>query len=182
MSTPYLLILAAIAAACLYFARRTKKQKSDFKEVSTSPTERVVRVYDMSEELLRNTIDEFHELYSENGDLELPKVTNEGKTFRLTFSSNVDFMTMRYWVNYLVYCDETRQRLYNVCGWYPFGEVTLKGERQPYSNQTVMLYMEKNDKSGDNVYFVTPDGLHYIWHFSSDTVKPLDNGSETYHN
>jgi len=180
MSTPYLLILAAIAAACIYFAKRKSAPKNDFKELTTDSSERIIRVYDMTEAQLQASINDFKELYSEIVDVELPSVVQEDKVFRLSFSHDNDFVLMRYWFNHLAFPDGKRKHRHHVCGWYPFGEVKLNGKPQPYSNQTVMLFVDKNMKECDNVSFVTPDGNYYLWQFADDSVKPVDTGSETY--
>ena len=183
MKPVYLLLLAAIAVACLYFARRGKKEddSGDFVEKTKVDAERVVCVYDMDDERLQNAIDEFVNMYSDNGDVERPTVRHEGTVYRLSFSSKVDYITMCYWVNYIVYSDEKQLQRFTVRGWYPFGEVLINGEAMPFSNQTVMLYVDKDDKECDNISFVTPDGKHYLQPFAiSGNLKPLDHGSESY--
>ena len=185
MSTPYLILLAIIAAACLFFARRKKEENEvksgSFEEKTKVDAERVICVYDMDDERLQKTIDEFVNMYSDNGDVERPSVRHEGTAYWLSFSSNVDYVSLCFWVNYLVYCDEKQQQRFMVRGWYPFGEVLINGEVMPFSNQTIMLYVDKEDKECDNVSFVTPDGKHYLQPFAiRGNLKPLDHGSESY--
>ena len=181
MSTGYLLILGGLAIVFLYFARRKKDDKNDFQEQTMSPSERVIYVYDMTESLIDKAIEDFVGMYSDNGDVDKPTVRQEGDHHRLTFSPTTNYISMCYWVNYLVYSDENNQRRFRVLGWYPFGEVLIKGERQPFSNQTVMMYVDKGDTEHDNISFVTPDGVHYKQPFAiTDNIQTQDRGSETY--
>ncbi len=176
-------MLAVIAAACLFFARRKKEEEksSDFEEKTKVDAERVICVYDMDKERLQETIDGFINMYSDNGDVERPTVRHEGIYYRLSFSSKVDYVSLAYWVNYLVYCDEKQLQRFMVRGWYPFGEVLIKGKMMPFSNQTVMLYVDREDKECDNISLVTPDGNHYLQPFAiSGNLKLLDQGSESY--
>ena len=181
MSTGYLLILAAIAAVCLILARKKSSGGKELVEKTMTSGERVICVYDMDKERLQNTIDEFVGLYSDKDDVERPAVKRDGKVFRLVFSFALDYISMCYWVNYLVYADENHKSRYTVRGWYPFGEVLLNGEPLPISNQTVMLYVDKDDRTYDNVSLVTPDGHHYLQPFAvAGNLHPVAKGSEDY--
>ncbi len=168
MSSVFLFLLLLLAAACLFFARRRKSggEEPVLVEKSTVDSMRVICVYDMDAKKLSDTVDEFMGLYSDNGDVERPAVSQEGDTLRLTFTSSENYISICYWVNYLVYADEDRKHRYTVRGWYPFGDVELNGERLPFSNQTVMLYVDKDDRTYDNVSLVTPDGSHYLQPFA----------------
>ncbi|MCR5589058.1 MAG: hypothetical protein K6F72_05545 [Bacteroidales bacterium] len=181
MSIVYLLILAAIAAVFLIFARKKSCGGKELVEKTKAGGERVICVYDMDKERLQNTIDEFIGLYSDNGDVERPKVKSDGKVFRLFFSPALGYVSMCYWVNYLVYADESRKSRYTVRGWYPFGEVLQNEELLTISNQTVMLYVDKDDRTYDNVSLVTPDGHHYLQPFAvAGNLRPVAKGSEDY--
>ena len=181
MDPVYLLIMAVLAAVCLYFAKRKNSDDDNISETSMSDAERVIRVYDIDEEHLNAAIEEFVKLYSDNDVVERPTVTKEGCNYRLTFSSSLNYISICYWVNYLVYLDENDKRRYTVHGWYPFGEVSLKGEKLPFCNQTVMIYVDQDDRDGDNVGFVTPEGSHYIHPFAiGGNLKPDTNSKELY--
>ena len=182
MNAIYLLILAVLAALCFFFARRKKDNGGDICEITTSNVERVIRVYDMDEATLNTVIDEFIKIYSDNDDIERPCITKEEENYRLTFTPALNYISICYWVNYLVFSDENKQHRHTVRGWYTFGEVILKGERLPFCNQTVMLYVDKDDKECDNVSLVTPDGNHYLQPFAiADNLQPAPNSKETYH-
>ena len=178
MNTGYLLIMAAIAAVCLILARRKKNgNNGTFKELTMSPTERVILIYDIDKETLKEAYDHFSDI----SEQEVSSIEPEGNGFRLTFTPETDYIAFCYWVNYLVYSDEEKQKRYTVYGWYPFGEVEINGEKQPFSNQTVMMYVDKDDTDHDNISFVTPDGSHYLQPFAIfNNLKPIDGGSETY--
>ena len=185
MSTPYLLLLAAMAALCLYFARRKKDDGVELKETTTSPLDRTIIVYDMEEEKIREVVDDFIDLYSDrdsgHGDMERPAIDTAGDAIRLTFGSTMTYIEMCYWVNYLVYADEGRRHRYEVRGWYPFGEVQINGEKQPFSDQIVMIYVDKGDKEADNICFVTPDGSHYIHLFAvGGSLRAYSESKEEY--
>ena len=178
MNTGYLLILAAIAAICLFFARRGKNNSlRNFKELTMSPSERILRIYDIDKETLKEAYNHFSDI----SEQEVTSIVPEDNGFRLTFSPETDYISFCYWVNYLVYSDEEKQKRYKVLGWYPFGEVEINGEKQPFSNQTVMMYVDKEDTEHDNISFVTPDGNHYLQPFAiSNNLKQITSGSESY--
>ena len=181
MSTTYLLIMAVIAAICIFFARKKNSDAASIKETTMSPSERVIQVYDMDEAKLNDTIEEYTRNYAENEEEHPTVVIQQDGIIRLTFTAETDYISFCYWVNYLVYCDEEKQKRYTVYGWYPFGELEINGERQPFSNQTVMLYVDKNDTQYDNISFVTPDGSHYLQPFAIfNNLKPIVGGSESY--
>ena len=181
MPPVYLLIMAVLAALCLYFAKRKNNDDGNISETSMSDAERVIRVYDIEEAHLNAAIEKFINLYSDNGDIERPTVTKDRGNYRLTFSSALNYISICYWVNYLVYSDESNKWRYTVRGWYPFGEVSIKGEKLPFCNQTVMIYVDKNDRDGDNVSVVTPEGSHYIQPFAiGGNLKPDTNSKELY--
>lgn len=178
MNTGYLLILAAIAAVCLILARRNKNGNSGtFKELTKSPDQPVILIHDIDEETLKEAYDHF----SDVSEQEVLSVEPEDNGFRLLFTPETDYISFCYWVNYLVYSDEEKQKRYTVYGWYPFGEVEINGENQPFSNQTVMMYVDKDDTDHDNISFVTPGGNHYLQPFAIfNNLKPIDGGSESY--
>ena len=171
MNTGYILLLAFLAIVCLFMSRHKKDKSGEFKEISTTDKLRTIRLFDMDETQLQKAIDEFIEMY---GDVELPDINPLGESFLLTFKASTDYVTLCYWVNYLVYSDESKQRRFSVLGWYPFGEVTLNGEKQLFINQTVMLYVEEDDNDYDNVRFVTPNGNHYLQPFPIEDNLILD--------
>ena len=178
MDTGYLIILAVIAVVCLYFARRKKNGGSGtFKELTKSPTQPVILIHDIDKETLKEAYDRFSDI----SEQEVTSIEPEDNGFRLTFTPETDYIAFCYWVNYLVYSDEEKQKRYSVYGWYPFGEVEIKGEKQPFSNQTVMMYVDKDDTEHDNISFVTPDGNHYLQPFAIfNNLKPIVGGSESY--
>jgi hypothetical protein len=184
MNTSYLLILAAIAAVCLYFARRGKTNSSGtLKELTMSPAERIIRIYDIDKETLK----EAYEHFSDISEQEISSIEAEDGGFRLTFTPETDYISFCYWVNFLVYSDEEKQKRYKVYGWYPFGDVEINGVKQPFSNQTVMMYVDKDDTDHDNISFVTPDGNYYLQPFAiSNNLKKITSdgspsgGSESY--
>ena len=174
-----ILLLAILAVAIFYFYKKTgSANNNNIKEISTTSVDRVIRVYDMDKEQLKKAVDSFSDI----NDNEISSITPEGiNQFRLTFDPSLDYIGMCYWVNFLVYSDEEKKQRYKVYGWYPFGEVQLNGEKQSFSNQTVMMYVDKDDTEYDNISFVTPDGQHYKQPFAiSNNLLPLDSGSETY--
>ena len=177
MSTTVLL-LSLVALFVFYLYKKKGSSSSDFKELAMSPAERIIRVYDMDKEQLKNAVDSFSDI----SDDEISAITPEGDNqFRLTFNPSLNYIGMCYWVNYLVYSDEEKKIRYKVYGWYPFGEVEINGEPQPFSNQTVMMYVDKDDNEHDNISFVTPDGKHYFQPFAiGNNLKSLDHGSEIY--
>ena len=178
MNTSYLLILAAIAAVCLYFARRKKNNSSgSIKELTMSPAERIIRIYDIDKETLK----EAYEHFSDISEQEISSIEPDGNGFLLTFTPETDYIAFCYWVNFLVYSDEEKQKRYKVYGWYSFGDVEINGVKQPFSNQTVMMYVDKDDTDHDNISFVTPDGNHYLQPFAiSNNLKPIPGGNESY--
>ena len=178
MNTSYLLILAAIAAVCLFFARRGKNNSSgSIKELTMSPAERIIRIYDIDKETLK----EAYEHFSDISEQEISSIEPDGNGFLLTFTPETDYIAFCYWVNFLVYSDEEKQKRYKVYGWYPFGDVEINGVKQPFSNQTVMMYVDKDDTDHDNISFVTPDGNHYLQPFAiSNNLKPIPGGNESY--
>ena len=181
MSAIYLIIMAVLAAVCIVLAKAKRKEPDGLKEEKVDDRERVIRVYDMEEAKLADTVDEFLNLYSDRGDVIKPKVSWENGAFKLTFSAKVDYISMCYWVNYLVYADKESKHHYRVRGWYPFGEVYMKGDKMPFSGQTVMLYVDKDDTEGDNISFVTPDGQHYLQPFAiGNNLKAVGPIGEKY--
>ena len=184
MDTGYLIILAVIAVVCLFFARRKKNSSSGtFKELTKSPVQPVILIHDIDKETLKEAYDRFSDI----SEQEVTSIEPEDNGFRLTFTPETDYIAFCYWVNYLVYSDEEKQKRYSVYGWYPFGEVEIKGEKQPFSNQTVMMYVDKDDTEHDNISFVTPDGNHYLQPFAIfNNLKKITSdgspsgGSESY--
>ena len=184
MDTGYLIIMAVIAVVCLYFARRKKNGGSGtFKELTKSPVQPVILIHDIDKESLKEAYDHFSDI----SEQEVISIEPEDNGFRLTFTPETDYIAFCYWVNYLVYSDEEKQKRYSVYGWYPFGEVEIKGEKQPFSNQTVMMYVDKDDTDHDNISFVTPDGSHYLQPFAIfNNLKKITSdgspsgGSESY--
>lgn len=182
-----ILTLTVILSIILLVVKVVKKNLenrnviNDIKELSKTQTFRYIYVYDMDEQTLQEAVESFIHLYSDNGDVERPIIDEEDDCYRLTFSPTVDYVSLCYWVNYLVYSDESNQHRYFVRGWYPFGDVQINGIPQPFSNQMVMLYVDKDDTEHDNISFVTPDGKHYLQPFAiGNNLKPLDGGSEKY--
>ena len=184
MDTGYLIILAVIAVVCLFFARRKKNSSSGtFKELTKSPAQPIILIHDIDKETLKEAYDRFSDI----SEQEVTSIEPEDNGFRLTFTPETDYIAFCYWVNYLVYSDEEKQKRYSVYGWYPFGEVEINGEKQPFSNQTVMMYVDKDDTEHDNISFVTPDGNHYLQPFAiSNNLKKITSdgspsgGSESY--
>jgi hypothetical protein len=170
-----ILLLALLAVVVFYFYHKTDSGKNNIKELSNTSVDRVIRVYGMDKEQLKKAIDSFSDISENEG---ITSITPEGDNqFRLTFNPSLDYIGMCYWVNSLTYSDESVQRRFLVRGWYPFGEVQLNGQLQPFCNQTVMIYVDEHD----NVSFVTPDGKHYLQPFSvSNNLKPLDSSNEKY--
>ena len=162
MNTPYLLILAALAAVLLLMSRRKKGDAKGLVEETLAPGTRLIQVDGMEQTLLQQTIDNMITQYSDGADTERPLVDINGDTATLTFSPHVDYVSLCYWVNFLVHADETRQRRFTVRGWYPFGQAKQNDVPLPFNNQTVMLYIEPNDTDCDNVSLVTPEGDHYL--------------------
>lgn len=180
MNTSLIIAMGILAFVCLYFAKgKKKKGNNDFREITVTTEARIIRIYDIDEALLGKVVDDFISLYSDNDDIERPLVNKNGDAFELTFIQQTSYISMCYWVNYLVYCDENKQHKFTVRGWYPFGEVTLHGERQTFSGQTVMMYVEHNDKNYDNISFVTPDNIHYRQPFAiSDNLECTDDNEK----
>jgi hypothetical protein len=140
--------------------------------------ERVIRVYDMDVARLNDAIDEFINNYAEDEEDERPSaITQDGGAIQLTFSPNLDYISMCYWVNCLVCANEEKKVRFKVYGWYPFGEVQMNEERMPFSNQKVMMYVDQDDKECDNISFVTPDGSHYLQPFAiGNNLKSVSSG------
>lgn len=174
-----ILLLAFLAVVVFYFYHKTGSSTNNIKELSNTSVDRVIRVYDMDNEQLKKNVYDFSDI-SENE--EITSITPEGDNqFRLTFKPSLDYIGICHWVNFLTYPDESEQRRFLVRGWYPFGEVQLNGQLQPFSNQTVMIYVDKDDTEHDNVSFVTPDGKHYLQPIPvSNNLKPLDSSNEKY--
>ncbi len=177
MNTGLIIALGVLAFVCLYFAKKKSKNgDNDFKEITVTSGARIIRVYDMDETTLNKEIDGFISIYSDNGDAERPTINKNGDTFELAFTQQTTYISMCYWINYLVYCDNSKQHKHSVHGWYPFGEVMLHGEKQTFSGQTVMMYVEQDDKYYDNISFVTPDNIHYRQPFAiSDNLERTDD-------
>ena len=180
MNTVYLLVLAVLAALCLFFARRKKKDGANlFKEVTMSPSSRFIRVYDMNEDQLKKAVDDYHDYADAD---EAFTITREGENqFLLTFAPTMDYVSFCYWVNFLVYPDEESKVRFKVYGWYPFGEAVQNDVPLPFNNQTVMLYVEPDDSEYDNVSLVTPEGDHYLQPFAINGNLALHPaGTESY--
>ena len=174
MSTTVLL-LALVALFVFYLYKKNGTKASDFKELTKSPTERVIRVYGMDKEHLQKAIEDFSNI----SDNLISSISREDDAFRITFKPTTGYIDFCYWVNHLVYSDEEKNQRYKVYGWYPFGEVQINGEPQPFSNQTVMMYVDKDDTEHDNISFVTPDGQHYLQPFAiGNNLKPSDSTEE----
>ena len=177
--TTTILLLTLLAIIIFYFYKKTGSGKNNFKEIPNTSVNRVIRVYDMDKAQLKEAIESFHDF--QDADEQLSIHQESDNQFLLTFPPTLDYIGMCYWVNFLVYSDEEKQHRYKAYGWYPFGEVQLNGQPQPFSNQTVMMYVDKDDTECDNVSFVTPDGNHYLQPFAiSNNLKPFDNSSEKY--
>ena len=143
-----------------------------------SSGERVIRVYDMDILQLTTALRDFAQMYGEDWAQNVT-VTKKDDCFSLTLIPTINYYHFCLWVNYLVYSD--KNQLFKVRGWYPFGEVKLNNEVQPFSNQTVMIYVDKDDDEYDNVSFVTPDGNYYFQPFASNySFKAVKKGSEDY--
>ncbi len=177
--TTTVLLLALLAIIIFYFYKKTDSGKNNFKELSNTSVNRVIRVYDMDMAQLKEAVESFHDF--QDADEQLSIHQENGHQFLLTFPPTFNYIDMCYWVNFLVYSDEEKKTRHKAYGWYPFGEVQVNGKAQPFSNQTVMMYVDKDDTECDNVSFVTPDGKHYLQSFAiSNNLKALDNGSEKY--
>lgn len=174
-----ILVLALLAVVVFYLYYKTGSATKNIKELSSTSDDRVIRIYDMNKEQLKKNVYDFSDISENEG---ITSITPEGDNqFRLTFKPSLDYIGICHWVNFLTYPDETEQRRFLVRGWYPFGEVQLNGQLQPFSNQTVMIYVDKDDTEHDNVSFVTPDGKHYLQPIPvSNNLKPLDNSNEKY--
>ena len=179
--TILIVIVIAVLAIVLAFLGYKSRKTKDFPiiEVSLSEQSRVILIDSMSEEQLKDAITEFVQMYSPSGEVEIPNVLKEGEGYRLTFSSHVDFELFCWWVNYLVFSDKSRQEIYSVRGWYPFGEVTMNGQPHEFSSKTILLYIPKDDELYNDIYMITPEGKHYQWRFDSN-VKEIAPRGEKY--
>lgn len=176
------IIIAILAIALVIFLFVSRKTKNvHIVEVSQSEQPRVILIDAMSEYQLKDAIAEFVKMYSPSGEVEIPNVLKEGEGYRLTFSSHVDFELFCWWVNYLVFSDKSRQEIYSVRGWYPFGEVTMNGQPHEFSSKTILLYIPKDDELYNDIYMITPEGKHYQWRFDS-VVKEISPRGEQYQN
>ena len=154
MNTGYLLIMAVLAAVCLILARRKKNGDTcTFKELTMSLAERVILIYDIDKKALAEAYGHFSDI----SEQEVLAIEPEDNGFRLTFKPETEYISFCYW------------------------EVEINGEKQPFSNQTVMMYVDKDDTDHDNISFVTPDGRHYLQPFAIfNNLKPIAGGNETY--
>lgn len=176
------IIIAVLAIALVIFLFVSRKTKNvHIVEVSQSEQPRVILIDAMSEYQLKDAIAEFVKMYSPSGEVEIPNVLKEGEGYRLTFSSHVDFELFCWWVNYLVFSDKSRQEIYSVRGWYPFGDVTMNGQPHEFSSKTILLYIPKDDELYNDIYMITPEGKHYQWRFDS-VVKEFSPRGEQYQN
>ena len=73
MSTTVLL-LSLVALFVFYLYKKKGSSTSDFKELAMSPAERIIRVYDMDKEQLKNAVDSFSDI----SDDEISAITPEG--------------------------------------------------------------------------------------------------------
>ena len=178
MNTGYLLIMAVLAAVCLILARRKKNgNHGTSQEQTMPPTERVILIYDIDKETLKEAYDHFSDI----SEQEVSSIEPEGNGFRLTFTPETDYIASSSSVNYPAYADEESPARNTAYASYPFGEVEINGEKQSFSNQTVMMYVDKDDTDHDNISFVTPDGSHYLQPFAIfNNLKPIVGGSENY--
>ncbi len=176
----YALVLAGIIiiTVCLARCGKFNGKAAELEEVTMSSGERVIRVYDMDINQLTTALRDFAQMYGEDW-AQNATVTKKDDCFSLTLIPTINYYHFCLWVNYLVYSD--KNQLFKVRGWYPFGEVKLNNEVQPFSNQTVMIYVDKDDDEYDNVSFVTPDGNYYFQPFASNySFKAVKKGSEDY--
>ena len=173
------ILLLALLAVVFYFYHKTGSSTNNIKELSNTSVDRVIRVYDIDKEQLKKNVYDFSDISENEG---ITSITPEGDNqFRLTFKPSLDYIGICHWVNFLTYPDESEQHRFLVRGWYPFGEIQLNGELQPFSNQTVMIYVDKDDTEHDNISFVTPDGKHYLQPIDiSNNLKALNSGNEKY--
>ena len=179
MNTGYLLIMAVLAAVCLILARRKKNGDTcTFKELTMSLAERVILIYDIDKKALAEAYGHFSDI----SEQEVLAIEPEDNGFRLTFKPETEYISFCYWVNYLVYADESdRHRRFQAVGWYPFGQAKQNGVPLPFNNQTVMLYVEPDDSEYDNVSLVTPEGDHYLQPFAINGNLALHPaGTESY--
>ena len=98
----------------------------------------------------------------------------------LTFTNLTDYIDICFWINHLTYDSEDHRPGHLVRGWYPFGEAVYGGEPQTFSNQTVMVYIAKDDIQYDNISFVTPDGIHYRQMLNATNEVMRTNDSQPY--
>ena len=174
------IVIAAMAVVLAFLGYKSRKTKVfPIIEVSLSEQSRIILIDSMSEEQLKDAITEFVQMYSTSGEVETPNILKEGEGYRLVFSSSVDFELFCWWVNYLVFSDKSKQEIYSVRGWYPFGEVTRDGQKYEFSDKTILLYIPKDDELYDDIYMISPEGKHYQWRFDSN-VKEIASRGEKY--
>lgn len=125
--------------------------------------EALIRVRGVDEEQLKSTIDDFIELYSDNAQPpSRPLMQSSSDGLLLSFPqvngmADIDFEMFCYWVNYIAWNIDDKKT--DVMGWYKMGGVKPQKTNQVIGQRTLCLFVPADDTEGDNIYFVTKDGI-----------------------
>lgn len=121
----------------------------------------------VSTESLEKILYDFSESYKDqlklNG-ISIFRRKGDNESFLLTFDEPVDFMLFSFLVNYLRYpIDFGKSHKPGLYGYYKPSDI-----KEAYvTGDWLMVYIDPNDKDGDNVSFTTDSGGHYINDFGS---------------
>lgn len=167
-------IFVALAAICALLLRLIEDQTEAMPEDLAPNGKRMIRVDNMRRGLLDMTLKDFMNLYRLKGIVE--SIEGTESRFVLKISSSVDFFTFSLLINYLTYSEKNRR--YAVTGWYEVGTYRTDNKKYAFSHKTLMFYIPESDDEYDNVYFVTPEGVHFKQSFGNPAILRVLN-SET---
>ena len=69
--TTTVLLLALLAIIIFYFYKKTDSGKNNFKELSNTSVNRVIRVYDMDKAQLKEAVESFHDFQDADEQLSI---------------------------------------------------------------------------------------------------------------
>lgn len=163
----YVLLVLACLALCFFSAKgRPKGKKISMLDTKIFKGEGSILVTDMTKEGLFKAIDDFINIYTQDGvSYTKPSIRAISQGFLLTFDGDIDYMAFCFWVNYLVYSDKNVKHNEHVTGW-----LKVKGAEdeilKTFDHQTLMCYIPSSDTEYDNVYFTTSDGQCFKQEFA----------------
>ncbi|GAB6012895.1 hypothetical protein [Viscerimonas tarda] len=177
-------VIILILLALFIFAIFLKKSRKNTNVVQkTLPdneieNDKLIVVKEADESVLKKVISDFCETYNENGYVVLPRLTKmRDREYAITFPYDVDFSTLCFFVNYLVYPIDIDWFYPNVLAWATLKQKEDQDIPQQCMGKKVMLYVAGDDTDSDNVFLTNEDNISFeiSFTFRAKNYKPLNS-------